>query len=244
MTQPHDPTLYILDEDEFDELEEILVSDVVPDDCMNLEMLDGYLAAVVAAPVVLEREDWLPDVWSAHGDDADFGGGQRVQRAVQLVLRYYNELVVTLDGAPDDADPEDDNVWQPFCYQPQEGDPLGAVEEWVEGFAQGMELWPDDWQDRDVADADRVQDMLDELLAPWSTPKGLPDNETRLEWLESAGETLREIAAVWRAAGLPRPQVLEIGVPAEAAPKGPGRNDPCPCGSGKKFKKCCGAGDD
>ena len=24
------------------------------------------------------------------------------------------------------------------------------------------------------------------------------------------------------------------------APK-PGRNDPCPCGSGKKFKKCCGA---
>nr|WP_233217455.1 SEC-C metal-binding domain-containing protein [Trinickia dabaoshanensis] len=25
-----------------------------------------------------------------------------------------------------------------------------------------------------------------------------------------------------------------------AAPK-IGRNDPCPCGSGKKFKKCCGA---
>jgi uncharacterized protein YecA (UPF0149 family) len=26
--------------------------------------------------------------------------------------------------------------------------------------------------------------------------------------------------------------------------KGPkiGRNDPCPCGSGKKYKKCCGAG--
>ena len=24
--------------------------------------------------------------------------------------------------------------------------------------------------------------------------------------------------------------------------KTPGRNDPCPCGSGKKYKKCCGAG--
>jgi len=23
--------------------------------------------------------------------------------------------------------------------------------------------------------------------------------------------------------------------------KVPSRNDPCPCGSGKKFKKCCGA---
>jgi uncharacterized protein YecA (UPF0149 family) len=23
-----------------------------------------------------------------------------------------------------------------------------------------------------------------------------------------------------------------------------GRNDPCPCGSGKKYKKCCGAGEE
>ena len=28
-------------------------------------------------------------------------------------------------------------------------------------------------------------------------------------------------------------------LPAKAAPK-VGRNDPCPCGSGKKYKKCCG----
>ena len=27
---------------------------------------------------------------------------------------------------------------------------------------------------------------------------------------------------------------------AEAKPKKVGRNDPCPCGSGKKYKKCCG----
>ena len=25
------------------------------------------------------------------------------------------------------------------------------------------------------------------------------------------------------------------------APKDPGRNDPCPCGSGKRYKRCCGA---
>ena len=24
------------------------------------------------------------------------------------------------------------------------------------------------------------------------------------------------------------------------APASPGRNDPCPCGSGKKYKRCCG----
>jgi len=26
------------------------------------------------------------------------------------------------------------------------------------------------------------------------------------------------------------------------ADKKPGRNDPCPCGSGKKYKNCCGRG--
>ncbi|WP_270382502.1 SEC-C metal-binding domain-containing protein, partial [Escherichia coli] len=28
-------------------------------------------------------------------------------------------------------------------------------------------------------------------------------------------------------------------VPVKRAENMPGRNDPCPCGSGKKFKKCC-----
>ncbi len=32
------------------------------------------------------------------------------------------------------------------------------------------------------------------------------------------------------------PKTEPIKVKAE-----PGRNDPCPCGSGKKYKKCCGA---
>jgi preprotein translocase subunit SecA len=28
--------------------------------------------------------------------------------------------------------------------------------------------------------------------------------------------------------------------PVKRAKKKVGRNDPCPCGSGKKYKKCCG----
>ncbi|MBL8968949.1 MAG: SEC-C domain-containing protein [Myxococcales bacterium] len=32
---------------------------------------------------------------------------------------------------------------------------------------------------------------------------------------------------------------MDAGIkPAPSQPK-VGRNDPCPCGSGKKFKKCC-----
>jgi SWIM/SEC-C metal-binding protein len=33
-------------------------------------------------------------------------------------------------------------------------------------------------------------------------------------------------------------RILDPPTPALAGPK-VGRNDPCPCGSGKKYKKCC-----
>jgi SEC-C motif-containing protein len=36
-------------------------------------------------------------------------------------------------------------------------------------------------------------------------------------------------------------QVVEKSVPVRHAEPKPGRNDPCPCGSGKKYKKCHGA---
>ena len=35
-------------------------------------------------------------------------------------------------------------------------------------------------------------------------------------------------------------EILLNPIPAEITEKTAGRNDPCPCGSGKKFKKCCG----
>ena len=53
-----------LSESEIDALEALLVSDAVPEDCMSLEMLDGYLAAVLSAPVPIRPSRWLPSVWA------------------------------------------------------------------------------------------------------------------------------------------------------------------------------------
>ena len=47
-------------------------------------------------------------------------------------------------------------------------------------------------------------------------------------------------------AGQENPQQTQTNRPATEAPKPfvaqkrVGRNDPCPCGSGKKYKNCCG----
>ncbi|NMG74919.1 UPF0149 family protein [Aromatoleum diolicum] len=224
----------LLDDDEFEALEELLTSDVVPEDCMNLEMLDGFLAAVLASPVQIAAEDWLPAVWSAHGDEVSFGSGSQMQRAIQLVRRYYNELATTL-GEPEG--------WEPFCYASSEGDSLEIGEEWIEGFAQGLELWPEDWEAGVPDDAAQaVRHALDALMAPWADEASVQvDDSTRMQWLELAVSNLGAIVRQWRKLDLGSLELLSVDGPSIPTPSGVGRNDPCPCGSGKKYKKCCGA---
>ncbi len=230
------PNPHLLDDEEFEALEAILISDAVPEDCMDLEMLDGYLAAVIASPQAILPEQWLPGVWSAHGEAVSFGSGSQVQQAIRLVRRYYNELATTV------GDPEG---WEPFCYASGEGEGLRIGEEWIEGFAQGLELWPEDWESLVPQEAAQsVREALEAILAPWSDDAAAgADDETRLQWLEEAMARVTDIVAVWRAHDVPQPAPLAIEEPAAPGSAQPGRNEACPCGSGKKYKKCCGAPD-
>jgi uncharacterized protein len=229
-----DPNPHELSEDEFDALEELLTSDVVPADCMNLEMLDGYLAAVVICPTVLLADDWMPAVWSADEEEASFGSSGGMQRAIRLVLGYYNELVTTIGG---------EDGWEPFCYAGSSADELSVGEEWIEGFMQGLELWPADWTQRVPAhEAVAVTAGLEALVLPWENADDSVADSVRLQWLADARDAVVEIRARWMDLDLPQPRPLALDTPALVRPPA-GRNDLCPCGSGKKFKKCCGAVD-
>lgn len=65
--------------------------------------------------------------------------------------------------------------------------------------------------------------------------KGGPDNfERHFERKKEAKDRQR--------AGLPGEDEAPLPPPVEpikGSKEGPGRNDPCPCGSGKKYKQCC-----
>ncbi len=56
-------------------------------------------------------------------------------------------------------------------------------------------------------------------------------------FFEHADATLKELARQWKQKHAPKPAVAPI--PQKHFAK-VGPNDPCPCGSGKKYKKCCG----
>jgi len=56
----------------------------------------------------------------------------------------------------------------------------------------------------------------------------------------SPGPFRRTYPAVSMPSGKSKPEEKKMPEMVTAAPKKIGRNDPCPCGSGKKYKKCCG----
>jgi uncharacterized protein len=59
--------------------------------------------------------------------------------------------------------------------------------------------------------------------------------EERMALIAELPECIAELSGFWTAAGGAGPRD-----PVRKDPL-PGRNDPCPCGSGKKYKKCHGA---
>jgi preprotein translocase subunit SecA len=87
--------------------------------------------------------------------------------------------------------------------------------ETTRGRVRGMLRKIDSLATIDVDELDLVQFALDERL--------------RLSGLEPVFSSKQE----------EEDEAPPPAAPAAPAQK-PGRNDPCPCGSGKKYKKCCG----
>ena len=130
---------------ELDELEVFLASDAVPQDCMDLEMLDGYLCAIVSGPAVVQPSEWLPGVWSEGGRAATpaYGSTEQAQRVMALILRHVVGLQRTLDESP--------TRFKPLLYLAEQERPKGdkspgEATAWCEGYMAGVKLRDDEWQ--------------------------------------------------------------------------------------------------
>lgn len=235
-----DPLLPALSAQELDELNSFLLSNFTSDETMMLDTLDGYLTALVVGPVSLKPSQWLPMVWGPRvSDEPAFESMEQAQHVLDLILRHMNGIVESLRRDPDAHKP----IFDTLVY---EHDPLEYAdgEMWAYGFMTGISLCRAEWQpffdDHDAAEALRPihllgsDDVTPEEMALTETP------EQREEIGKHIPASLARIYRYW----LPfRQAEVERMISATIRREQPkvGRNDPCPCGSGKKFKKCCGA---
>ena len=218
------------------------------------EFCEGFLAALLCMRREVPPEEYWPVL---------LGDEFRPMEHMEFVWRWrrrWSEMAHALDQPVEELEDE-------RTYHPEALDTRGAIlalppeerfegdlahlpayaQVWALGFMYAVETWPQDWEPpRDPEAAEMLDNALQDIVALTEADPGTPavsmyaedgppsvSNE-RLDAVANGIWAVYELRQLARSLG-PRTD------PIRKAPE-PGRNDPCPCGSGKKYKKCCGAG--
>ena len=195
------------------------------DEAMLLSELEGFLAGVVVCPELILPSEWTPMIWGENGPV--FDNERQAREILGLIMEHYNDVIRQLDRGD----------FSPLYDVDIDGEVLWEL--WIEGFLTAMQMRPQAWVDLshdDDAEIQRALFVLGRLgeLATLSTHECEPIEID--EALEEAAPDLIPIHV----------EILHRARKAKASANAParsglgskiGRNDPCPCGSGKKFKK-------
>jgi uncharacterized protein len=223
-------------DDEYQILSEILSRFRSPR-AMNLETVDGFFAALICGPEFVPPGEYLSQIWGGEMEDEEaFASEEEMQRFFDLLMRHWNGVVKALSSG---------DVFTPVLMEDEHG--VAHANDWAQGFVRGMGLRYEDWVE--LLDDEDHGGWLVPILAlanehhpdpemrPWGDPVDPPKREELIISLAAGVMAIYRYFAPHR--GFPAQADRERTTYRRSAPK-IGRNDPCPCGSGRKFKQCCG----
>lgn len=204
------------------------------------------------APAVLVGDATQPD------SGGSFASAAQKARFLELWSQRWAEVQTALDTPTETLESD-------TAYHPEVMDVRGAIAElsdaeraemgdeaipsfaqvWALGFMFVVEAWPEEWAEPSDKKAAKWHDMaLQAIVALTEDDDGEPElspfsedgpptmSKARLNAFADAVWSVYDLREIWRGIG-PRVETLRR---ADV----PGRNDPCYCGSGKKYKKCHG----
>ncbi|MDR3014208.1 MAG: UPF0149 family protein [Delftia acidovorans] len=266
-----DTAQHALSNEELQELDELLDSlrersEEVP----QWEFCDGFLTAVVCTRRPISVGEWLP-MLLGDGEDLEVADGQPLHQlevfaSAEQQARFLELAQRRVDEIRTQLDTEVKSLADDTAFQPEVLDTRGAIlmlpeaerkevedeevpsfaQVWALGFMFVVENWAEEWAaPRDKEAAQWLDAAMEFVVDLTEDDTGEPElnlydeagpASTSQERVDAFGE------AVWAVYDL-RQLWRSMGPRVEAVVKGeqPGRNDPCSCGSGKKFKKCHGA---
>jgi len=247
--------------DEFSELADLLDNlrerfDETP----QWEFCEGFMAALICCRRAIEADEYFAVLLDSPEDGTSpFSDATQALRFSELWQRRWNEVLADLDAEVESLNDE-------RCYHPEVMDLRGVIAQlpeeeraalgnepipsfaqiWAIGFMYAVENWPEEWTlPRDKEAAGLIDDALQTILDLTEDDTDPPAismfredaepsvSKTRVDAFGKSIWAVYDLHDVWSSIG---PRVEQI----RKAPE-PGRNDPCPCGSGKKYKKCHGA---
>ena len=229
-------------DDRLEELGQLLAMVTDEGDGMLLSEFDGLCTALVIGPDMVMPSEWLNLVWGGDGVP-EFKNEEQMQRLFDLLMGHYNEVARLLTGPSVTFSPvydydEDTVYWEP----------------WVSGFERAMRLRADAWKSiYDATEGTDAEDVGQSILlilelAAQTEGNGRLTEEQIAAITEDVPELIADIVFKiqhWMSAEhqpVPFPSMAAANMPTPPSSRRKvGRNDPCPCGSGRKYKKCCGA---
>ena len=195
-------------------------------DFMTLEAIDGLFCALIINPVMAKPADWMNTIF---GKKQAFNSDEELENVMMLLIRYWNHMSVLIENHSE--------TQKEANYLPRinESDDYKLAEQWAAGFHIGMNYCANDWKNFMEDEANLS------LLAPFVLLKQghypgqkneILTQKDRAELVTMIPEAAHRLFHYW---------IAKTQTENTASKTKVGRNEPCPCGSGKKYKKCCDA---
>jgi uncharacterized protein len=197
-----------------------------PDMKLSVEYINGYLASILCAPDMIVPSRWLPLLLGDENEIGNFKEIDEAQQFIGLLMDLYNDIAKSIM----------DKTFEPVFSLEKISIEPDTSQSWCKGFLLGLNHWSDDFA-ADETTRSLIMPML--ILADSKIFIDSMDDEIKNTFdaakIEQLGkESLESIQEnVVRLRYYNQKNLTNISGKT-------GRNDPCPCGSGKKYKKCCG----
>ena len=225
-----------------DRLQDLLDAIPAKRDGMTVAELDGYVAALIVCPDMILPSEWLPGVW---GEDHEFADAAAAEATIAAVMEHYNRIAKELAERPEEYAPV-------LEIDPNSGETLW--EPWIDGFERAMRLRPDAWEEIAVSEDEEAAASVSMVIAMndfyYGRSAMTEEAEDELDRLAPGmiPEFVRNLNAWTKSRQIGKRSGDDTGFHAGSDRNDPpafgrkvGRNEPCPCGSGRKYKRCCGA---
>ena len=216
-----------------------------PAGTLRYHELQGFLFTIASAPELVRPSEWMPIVFGDH--EAGYDSLDEAEAVLGELMALYNSINEAV-GENRAALPADCVFRTPTLANLEERAP---VAEWSRGFLRGHQWLEESWEPYVPEDFEEEFSATLMALSFFSSRKIAEAfaAETSQQDVSALANTIRRVfpdaVAEYSHLGRSIHKVLMEDQGIQTEPRRTikiGRNDPCPCGSGRKHKKCCGAG--
>lgn len=201
----------------------------------SISRVHGFLTAIACGPMVMPSE-WIPLIFH-DPDDVGWESQEQAQAALGLLMRLYNEIVA-------DLSPLSRRYGIMIDRLGDGEDAIDLADDWCRGYTLGIALREDEW--KEAMESPELQAAFLPILSiarPQKSGLHPVENFQRYQaFVDELPECAVQISEWWRKKRMAEmhgsAQGSTVGTIRRVGPK-ISPNASCPCGSGKKYKRCC-----